>query len=153
MLACVSAWGQSLPPLIVFKSKKVQSLWLPEESSLNQAIALTENGLMEREVFAEWFEEQFCPTVTQRPLILIYDGHLSHISLPLISKAIDQNIVILKLPSHTSHRLQPLDVAVFKGLKSTFEKKVVNCIIAKATQRDSISECLLKHSATSGRNQ
>jgi hypothetical protein len=49
--------------------------------------------------------------------LLIYDGHNSHISGGFISHCIQNRISLLILPPHTSHVLQPLDVAIFGPLK------------------------------------
>ena len=50
------------------------------------------------------------------------DGHLNHISTPVIEKALEQNIIILKFPSHVTDVLQPLDVACFGPLKREWER-------------------------------
>ena len=44
------------------------------------------------------------------PVILIFDGHQSHINLPLLKKDNDKGIYLLRLPPNTTHALQPLDV-------------------------------------------
>jgi hypothetical protein len=49
--------------------------------------------------------------------LLILDGHCSHATLEVIQEARSARLDILTLPSHTSHALQPLDVAVFKPFK------------------------------------
>jgi hypothetical protein len=41
------------------------------------------------------------------------EGHSTHISVGLLEWAKSTNIVIFILPAHTSHLLQPLDVACF----------------------------------------
>ena len=48
------------------------------------------------------------------------DGHWSHRDAEAFSIAEQNSIKILLLPAHTSHELQPLDVAVFKPLKQAF---------------------------------
>ena len=78
---------------------------------------------MTTDVFAEWFD-QFSALITERPLLLIFDGHLTHISVPVIEKAIQENITILKLPPHVTDKLQPLDVACFGPLKRMWEKSL-----------------------------
>ena len=55
-------------------------------------------------------------------MLLIFDGHSSHIGLELIQLAQEHDVHLLCFPSHTSHLLQPLDVGVFKALKSAFNK-------------------------------
>ena len=76
---------------------------------------------METEVFAEWFNK-FADMVKERPLLLLFDGHLTHISIPVITRALDEGIIILKFPPHVTDVLQPLDVACFGPLKSRWEK-------------------------------
>ena len=49
------------------------------------------------------------------------DGHITHTKiLSTIEYARDNGVVMLSLPPHTSHKLQPLDRSVFKPLKSAF---------------------------------
>ena len=55
-------------------------------------------------------------------MLLLQDGHASHISIDLIELARANNISLLCLPAHTTHILQPLDVGVFKSFKSYFSK-------------------------------
>ncbi len=43
----------------------------------------------------------------------MYDGHKSHISLPLINWARQHHIVLFVLPAHTSHVLQQMEVGCF----------------------------------------
>jgi hypothetical protein len=52
--------------------------------------------------------------------LLILDGHSSHVTLDVVHKAKLIGLDILTLPSHTSHRLQPLDVSVFRPFKCAF---------------------------------
>jgi len=63
-----------------------------------------------------------------RPVLLIHDGHASHISIEAIEFARTNNIHILCLPAHTTHVLQPLDVGVFKSFKSNFSKACTHYI-------------------------
>jgi hypothetical protein len=49
--------------------------------------------------------------------LLICDGHDSHITGKWVAHCMDNNIVLLILPPHSSHLTQPLDVGVFGSLK------------------------------------
>ena len=60
--------------------------------------------------------------MTIRPLLLIFDGHLTHFSLEVIEKARREDITLLKLLPHVTDILQPLDVACFGPLKRMWEK-------------------------------
>ena len=50
--------------------------------------------------------------------LLILDGHNLHVTLDVVTVAMDSRLDIISLPSHTSHALQPLDVSCFKPFKS-----------------------------------
>ena len=54
--------------------------------------------------------------------MLIQDGHASHMSIKLIELARANDVHLLCIPAHTTHILQPLDVGVFKPLKTHFSK-------------------------------
>jgi hypothetical protein len=62
---------------------------------------------------------------TECPVLIIYDGHSTHIDQSIIETAIKENIKILKLPPHSSHLLQPLDLSVFKSFKGTWDDKLI----------------------------
>jgi hypothetical protein len=47
---------------------------------------------------------------------LIVDGHSSHINMEFISLCDQLRILLLILPPHSTHRLQPLDVSLFAPL-------------------------------------
>ena len=71
---------------------------------------------MTSEVFLGWLKA-FSERVTQRPLLLLLDGHLSHVSIDVIKLAMEKDITILKFPPHVTDVLQPLDVFCFGPLK------------------------------------
>ncbi len=54
-------------------------------------------------------------------VLLILDGHKTHTkNIDLITFARDNGIIMLSLPPHTFHKLQPLNRTFFKPLKSAF---------------------------------
>ncbi|WAQ96793.1 hypothetical protein MAR_029483, partial [Mya arenaria] len=65
-----------------------------------------------------WFEKTFLKFApSERPLLLIQDGAFSHVSCPLIKSAIASDVILLSLPTKTTHITQPLDVAVYRKMK------------------------------------
>jgi DDE superfamily endonuclease len=56
--------------------------------------------------------------------LLIMDGHLSHCTLRFLLYAERNGIVVVCLPPHTTHRLQPLDVGVFNVLGKAWSSEV-----------------------------
>ena len=55
--------------------------------------------------------------------LLILNGHNSHVTLEVVKIAMESRVDIISLPSHTSHALQPLDVACFRPFKCVFRKQ------------------------------
>ena len=52
----------------------------------------------------------------EAPILLLMDNHASHISLETVEFCRENGIVIVTFPPHCSHKLQPLDVAVYGPL-------------------------------------
>ncbi|KAK9701312.1 DDE superfamily endonuclease [Popillia japonica] len=71
-----------------------------------------------------WFESVFIASMLdiEGSKLLIFDGHNSHMTLPLIDSALKYNVELLCLQAHTSHILQPLDVGIFKAVKNAWRK-------------------------------
>ena len=90
--------------------------WRGEHAYRGTQYAVLPNGWMVTEVFLSWFDH-FCETVKERPLLLVFDVHVSHLPSQFIDKAIENNITVLKLLPHTTDRLQPLNVCCFRPLK------------------------------------
>ena len=93
---------------------------------------------MTTQVFYDWLVE-FCKLVKKRPALLIYDGHFCHVSLPLIKKAVEENIIIVKFPPYVTDKMQPSDVTCFSPLKRCWEK-----LLASPTNTLGPRECLSK---------
>lgn len=126
VLLGANAQGDKLPPLIIYKGKHMWDTWVSPEAYPNTTYAATKNGWMESHVFEMYFKKTFLPMIgDDRPVLLIYDGHATHVGLNIIEEARKANITILKLPAHTSHVLQPLDLAVIKSFKDRWDQLLV----------------------------
>jgi hypothetical protein len=56
--------------------------------------------------------------------VLICDGFGTHETLEVLEFCFANNVILCRLPSHTSHKLQPCDVAVFAPLKAAYREQV-----------------------------
>ena len=88
---------------------------------------MQQNGWMTAFLFSTWISrflsiigERYGISEENRHLLLL-DGHGSHVTLKVVQKAKSAGLDIITLPSHTSHRLQPLDVSIFKPFKVAFQ--------------------------------
>ena len=121
ILASGSASGHALPPMIIFPRQRV-SLDLMSGAPADTLFTGTTLGWINSVVFFKWFKFFVSQIPPKRPVLLLYDGHASHISTDVIEYAHLHHIEIMCLPAHSSHLLQPLDVAVFKPLKTHFNE-------------------------------
>lgn len=85
---------------------------------------MSENGWTNNELGLEWLRIHFDPLTRKRQKgeyrLIILDGHDSHISHAAIQYAVEQKIILLCLPSHTTHMIQPLDVSLFQPLSTVY---------------------------------
>lgn len=84
-------------------------------------MSLAENGSMQRENFYEYITNIWLPFLKKLqvvfPVILYCDGHVSHISIPLVSFCRKNQIEIIILYPHATHITEPLDTSFFAPLK------------------------------------
>ncbi|XP_072392507.1 uncharacterized protein [Diabrotica undecimpunctata] len=73
------------------------------------------------EIFLHWLKSHFQPRKSAGKVLLLLDGHTSHTSsLEVLVYTEQEGIILMSIPPHTSHWLQPLDRSFFKSLKSYF---------------------------------
>ena len=56
-------------------------------------------------------------------MLVLFDGHKSHVNLALHDWGRENNIIFFVLPPHTSHLLQPLDVGCFAPFKAVYYRE------------------------------
>ena len=131
MLCSASAAGLPLPPLIIF-AKSFPGGQYRFDGPDDSVYAKSESGWIDTELFITWFKKIFLKhSVAQRPLLLLIDGHKSHMGLELVDLCRENSIIMFCLPPHTTHALQPLDVSVFKSLKDHYSKSVRSLTLAR----------------------
>lgn len=120
LVGCVCANGSWIPPFVIFKGVRNNER-LKDNALFNTQVRLSKNGWVNADIFREWFEF-FIKTVSVRPIGLIMDSHGAHMTPDIFALAAENDIHLLTFPAHTTHLLQPLDVGVYKSLKSAWGK-------------------------------
>lgn len=124
---CISADGRCLDPLVIWPAVTHRSNWTVHPTH-GWHFACTESGYTNNAINLYWIQHVFDPLTKSvangKPRVLISDGLASHESLDVMTFCFQNNIVLCRLPSHTSHKLQPCDVAVFGPLKSAYREQV-----------------------------
>ena len=113
--------GEAMDSLIIFKGKNLQSTWLGKESLKDMYYGVSENSWMTTSIFHDWFQRFVCK-VEVRPILLLFDGHLTHLSSATVELALAEKINLVKLPVHCTDVLQLLDVLCFRTLKAHYER-------------------------------
>ena len=123
VLACVSAGGISLPPMIIYNRSGL-GVGMDDGSIPGTLFAFSPNGWIDTELFDTWFIHHFlayAPPV--RPLLLLLDGHSSHYGPNFVTKAAEEGIIVFCFPPNTTHRTQPLDKGPFTSLKQYWKEE------------------------------
>ena len=131
-ICCVSAAGHYVPPMLVYPRKRIKAEMV-DRAPTGSICAGSMSGWVNEELFEKWFNhfvDTVQPKARPQPTLLILDGHVSHTkNMAVIVKARDNNVILLSLPSHCTHRLQPLDVSVFKSLNTFYNAAVQKWIM------------------------
>lgn len=126
LVCAMNATGNFLAPAFIFARKRIKPELMDYAPNGSPAYA-QDKGWMDREVFLKYlkyFFDQLRPTA-QNPILLILDGHVSHTkSLNVINFARENHIILLSLPPHCTHKMQPLDVAFFKSFMTLYDAEL-----------------------------
>lgn len=120
-LCCMSANGHYIPPALIYPRKRPRDDLL--DGGPSQSICMvSDSGFVNSELFVNWLHhfKDFTHPSSEDPVLLLLDNHSSHISLEAVKYARQNNIVMLTLPPHGSHKLQPLDRCFFSPLKTKY---------------------------------
>jgi hypothetical protein len=121
-----SEWGRNNPcnarfVLLMLKHRSILPIVRTAYPSL-QMVGLTKSWA------AAWLRNDFDPATRDKAAgqyrLLILDGHNSHCTFTFCKYAADNKIIIICLPSHTTHALQPCDVGAFGPLAQSWKREV-----------------------------
>ncbi|XP_012722624.2 uncharacterized protein si:rp71-1d10.8 [Fundulus heteroclitus] len=121
VLACFNAAGEDIPPFIVYSKAYPGGVCYKTRGPPNALYGWSDSGCVSSELFKKWFLKHFLVHAPkERPLLLIFDGHKAPVSLEVVESAREGAVVLLCLPPHCSHVLQPLDAGLSAALKRRF---------------------------------
>ena len=126
-IECISADGRYLNPMVIWPATTHRSNWTTFPTPGWQ-YACSESGYTDSYISLQWLKRIFDPEIkeqaNQKPWVLICDGFGTHETHEILEYCFENNIILCRLPSHTSHKLQPCDVAVFAPLKAAYREEV-----------------------------
>ena len=121
MLAFINALGNQVPPCLIYPRVNFQHHMIHDAPPGAAGLA-AKSGWMIKKLFLECLKH-FARIVgcnKEREVLLLLDNHESHVSLEAIDFCRENGIALLSFPSHTSHKLQPLDKTIFGPFKRCF---------------------------------
>ncbi|KAL7298957.1 hypothetical protein TKK_0008057 [Trichogramma kaykai] len=124
---CMSATGSYMPPSLIFPRVNRNELFLLNAPPGAWA-EFHKSGYMQTDIFTRWMKKfiQFSHATLKSPVLLLLDGHSSHVkNLEVIELARDNGVIIVCFPPHCTHKMQPLDVGFNGPLNSYYGREVV----------------------------
>ncbi|XP_072378032.1 uncharacterized protein [Diabrotica undecimpunctata] len=119
-VCCMTAATQYLPPMFIFKRLRMKE-GLSRNGPLGFFYHCVMSGCITEKLFFEWLKH-FCKFVkasADDSVMLILNSHTSHSTLQSYNYYRENEIIMISLPPHTSHRVQPLET-FFCSLKSAY---------------------------------
>ncbi len=125
LVECIRVIGGDIPPFLIVKGQYILEDMCQLFGDSRATLAVSDNGWTNDELGVEWLRHfnRYTPSIGAYRL-LILDNHGSHATIAFIDYAYENKIVLLYLPSHSTHRLQSLDIAIFGPLATYYSHEV-----------------------------
>lgn len=127
VLVTANGQGDFAPPMIIFKYERIPA-HIAAGVNKEWGLGRSETGWMCGSTFFEYITNVFVPWLdknrVKRPILLFIDGHVSHMTYNLSHYCKQNKIEVIALYPNSTHLIQPMDVAVFKPLKTYWKKAV-----------------------------
>jgi hypothetical protein len=126
IIEAISASGRRTRPLVIFKGQQLQSTWFNHEKIPDSLYTTSTKGWTSNAICLRWLREIFLPETDRngQPRILLLDGHGSHVTVEFMWECYQNQVYLVYLIPHSSHILQPLDLACFSALKSRYRSQI-----------------------------
>jgi hypothetical protein len=128
VIQSICAAGYAIPPFIIYKGRVHISAWYEEgDIPYNWKLSVSENGWTNNALGLEWLKHFDARTKARQVgvyRLLILDGHESHLNQDFKDYCLENKILTLCMPAHSSHILQLLDVVCFAPLKQKYSQRV-----------------------------
>ncbi|XP_041473761.1 uncharacterized protein LOC121422665 [Lytechinus variegatus] len=123
-LVCINAAGNYIPPMLIFKRVHMNNQ-LMKAAPPDALAGTSRTGWIIAELFTKWMGHfiKHSGASQNNKVLLILNNHESHLSIETYKLCRQNGVIMVSLPPHTSHSLQPLDVTVFSSLKVAYNEE------------------------------
>lgn len=127
LIACVSATGNYISPFFIYRRQNRNDV-LINGAPAGSDYAVSKSGWTNEEIFVDWLQhfKMNSGASSENKTVLILDNHTSHCSLAAWNFCRENGIIMVSLPPHCSHRMQPLDLTVFGPMKKAYYEQCDN---------------------------
>jgi len=136
-ICSVAADGHVVPPFLCVAGRFHLAAWYADgQIPGNWVVKTTKTGWTDNETGLELlkhFDQHTKARQKGQWRMLVLDGHGSHTNAEFSEYCKENGIVPLCLPSHSSHKTQPLDVGVFGPLKTAYGNQITELARANIT--------------------
>jgi hypothetical protein len=138
-MACILAIGERAPDMYIFQGAdgvELDASFTAQAKPYSIAIQAPKS-MMTRKTFGIWYERIFKRHVVSKMrghiqaeqdddyIVLILDSHDTHVyDTKILNDAWSHKILLLNLPGHCTHLLQPLDSGIFTAFRTHYRKNV-----------------------------
>ncbi|CAH1983667.1 unnamed protein product [Acanthoscelides obtectus] len=124
VICACSATGRFIPPCFIFGQRKRMNERLLDGPPNGSLAWVSDSGWITNSTFNNWLKIFIDKTRPKqdRPVLLILDNYSTHQNLEALNLARQNHLIMVSIPPHTSHKLQPLDVSVYRSFKVAFEQ-------------------------------
>lgn len=127
----INAIGNAIPPMFIFPLVNYKEHFI-RDGPIGCIGAANGSGWMQEKEFITFLQhfQRHINSSIQNKVLLLVDNHPSHITIHALDFCKAHGIIMLSFPPHCSHKLQPLDRAVFgpfkKGVNSACDSWMRN---------------------------
>ena len=136
VVCCANAVGVFVPPMFIYKRKRIAPQ-LGNGAPADSLIEISDHSFITSELFVKWLQHfiDFVKPSTDNKVLLLLDGHTTHTkNSDALKLARANGIILVQLPAHTTHRLQPLDVGVFGPMQQYYDQALDQWMASNAGQ-------------------
>ena len=114
VVLAVSANGDVLPPMVIFKGKRELKFDFPKD----WVVTVQEKGWMDGELMLRWIKDIYLKFTKKDRSMLVLDSFRGHLTDKVKKSLRKGNSVMAVIPGGCTSKLQPLDVSINKPFKT-----------------------------------
>jgi len=125
VVVCVNAIGNLVPPALIMPRKNYKAEYFDGAPPGTLELCYP-TGYMVGSLFLKWMQHfvSYVGATETNKVLLIVDGHSSHKNLEALEFAKANGVILLCLPPHCTHRMQPTDVSFFGPLQTYYDHEI-----------------------------